>query len=64
MIQAAHAAHPELSVRHLCAVFEVGRTWCYTHSSTEETASRDMALAVRDRDDRAVLPGLRVSTRC
>ncbi len=44
MIQAAHAAHPELSVRHLCAVFEVGRTWCYTHSSTEETASRDMAL--------------------
>ena len=30
MIRAAHAAHPELSIRRLCDLVGVGRTWYYT----------------------------------
>jgi transposase InsO family protein len=44
MIRAAHEAHPELSIRRLCDLFGVGRTWYYTHPSPDETASRDVAL--------------------
>ncbi len=44
MIRAAHAAHPALSIRRLCALFGVGRTWHYTQPSPDETASRDVAL--------------------
>ncbi len=44
MIQAAHAAHPESLGSPSVRGIRGGRTWCYTHSSTEETASRDMAL--------------------
>lgn len=44
MITAAHAADPEMSIRQLCELFGVGRTWYYTHPSSEATVSRDVAL--------------------
>jgi transposase InsO family protein len=46
MITAAHQAHPELSIRQLCALFGVGRTWYYTHPSLDAVAGRDVALRV------------------
>lgn len=53
MIRAAHASHPELSIRRLCELFEVGRTWYSTHPSPEERLSRD--VAVRDAIEEIVL---------
>ena len=53
MITHAHQEHPELSIRRLCELFGVGRTWFYTHPSPEEIASRDVAL--RDAIERIVL---------
>jgi transposase InsO family protein len=44
MIQAAQAAYPEVSIRRLCDLFGVGRTWYYTHPSPEETVTRTVAL--------------------
>jgi len=44
LITHAHREHPELSIRRLCELFGVGRTWYYTHASPEEIASRDVAL--------------------
>lgn len=44
MIAAAQTAHPEVSIRRLCALFGVSRTWYYTRPSPEETDSRDVAL--------------------
>jgi transposase InsO family protein len=53
MIAYAHAEHPELSVRRLCALFGVGRTWYYTHPTADTVAARDIAL--RDAVERMVL---------
>jgi transposase InsO family protein len=53
MIAAMHAAHPELSIRRLCALVGAGRTWYYTRPSPEEIAARDTAL--RDAIERLVL---------
>ena len=44
MIAAMHAAHPEPSIRRLCALVGAGRTWYYTRPSPEEVAARDTAL--------------------
>ena len=44
MITQAQQEHPELSMRRLCELFGVGRTWYYTHPSPEAVASRDIAL--------------------
>jgi transposase InsO family protein len=44
MISQAHQEHPALSIRLLCELFGVGRTWFYTHPSPEEIASREIAL--------------------
>jgi transposase InsO family protein len=44
MITQAHQEHPDLSIRRLCELFGVGRTWYYTHPAPEEIASRDVAL--------------------
>ena len=44
MIAAAHRAHPTLSIRQLCGLFGVGRTWYYTHPTAEASAARDLAL--------------------
>jgi putative transposase len=43
MIAAAHATHPELSIRQLCDLFGVSRTWYYTHPDPA-AASGDVAL--------------------
>ena len=53
MIAAMHAAHPELSIRRLCALAGAGRTWYYTRPSPEAVAARDTAL--RDAIERLVL---------
>ena len=53
MMAQAQADHPELSLRQLCALFGVGRTWYYTHPTPEDVAARDTAL--RDAVERIVL---------
>jgi transposase InsO family protein len=53
MITQAHQEHPDLSIRRLCELFGVGRTWFYTHPSPEEIASRDVVL--RDAIERIIL---------
>lgn len=53
MIAQARQEHPELSIRRLCELFGVGRTWFYAHPSPEAVASRDVAL--RDAIERIVL---------
>jgi len=52
MITAAHADHPALSIRQLCALFGVSRTWYYTHPDPA-AASGDVAL--RDAIEELVL---------
>jgi putative transposase len=44
MIAATHQEHAALSLRRLCTLFGVGRTWYYTHPSAEMVAARDTAL--------------------
>jgi putative transposase len=44
MITAMHATAPERSIRRLCTLTGVGRTWCYTHPAPEMVAARDVAL--------------------
>ncbi len=53
MIAAMHDTYPDLSIRRLCALVGAGRTWWYTHPSTDEVAERDTAL--RDAIERMVL---------
>jgi transposase InsO family protein len=57
MIAAAHRAHPAVSIRQLCELFGVGRTWYYTQPSPEETASRDVALRAAIEDLVLAYPG-------
>ena len=57
MITAAHAAHPEVSIRRLCDLAGVGRTWYYTHPAPDETASRDVALRAAIEDLVLAFPG-------
>lgn len=53
MIATMHAAAPDLSVRRLCDLVGVSRTWWYTRPSPAETTARDAAL--RDAIERIVL---------
>ena len=53
MIAQVHADHPALSLRQLCRLFGIGRSWYYAHPTTEELAARDVAL--RDAIERIVL---------
>jgi len=53
MIATMHAAYPDLSVRRLCALVGVSRSWWYAHPSPAATAARDTAL--RDAIERIVL---------
>ena len=57
MITTLHAAHPDRSIRRLCDLFGVGRTWYYTHPTPEETATRDVALRVAIEDLVLAFPG-------
>jgi putative transposase len=56
MITAAHAAYPELSIRRLCALFGVGRTW-YVTRPDPAAASRDVALRAAIEDLVLAFPG-------
>lgn len=53
MIPIMQQQAPELSIRRLCELAGVGRTWWYTHPSLEEVSARDAAL--RDAIERIVL---------
>jgi transposase InsO family protein len=53
MIARAHHEHPDLSVRRLCALLGVGRSWYYEQPTTTTQAERDIAL--RDAIERLVL---------
>ena len=57
MITVIHAAHPELSIRRLCALFGVGRTWYSTHPSPDATATRDVALRAAIEEVVLAFPG-------
>lgn len=57
MIATAHAAHPEMSIRQLCEVFGVGRTWYYTRPAPDEPASRAVALRAAIEEIVLVFPG-------
>ena len=54
MITAAHAAHPEVSLRRLCALFGINRSWYYRHRR-EDTAGGEEATRLRDAIERSVL---------
>jgi transposase InsO family protein len=53
MIATMRETYPELSIRRLCTLVGVGRTWYYTHPSPEQIAAQDTAL--RDAIERLVL---------
>ena len=53
MITALHQTYPDLSIRRLCTLFGVSRTWYYTHPSPDVVAERDVAL--RDAIEQLVL---------
>lgn len=57
MIRIAHAAHPDLSIRRLCDLFGVGRTWYYTQPSAEESATREVALRAAIEEIVLAFPG-------
>lgn len=44
MIQHAHPEHPDLSLRRLCALFGLSRSWYYACPDREERAVQDLAL--------------------
>ncbi len=44
MITELHQTYPDLSIRQLCELFGVSRTWYYTRPSSEGIAARDVAL--------------------
>lgn len=44
MIQQAHQEYPELSLRRLCALFGLSRSWYYAHPDPAERAVQDLAL--------------------
>lgn len=54
MITAAHAAHPAVSLRRLCALFGVNRAWYYRHRRAN-TAGCEEATRLRDAIERSVL---------
>jgi len=53
MIEQACEQHPQLSVRHLCEVLQVNRSWYYQRSREDEVQDTDMEL--RDAIERVVL---------
>jgi putative transposase len=53
MIAEARAEHPEVSVKGLCELFSVSRSWYYQKPSPRHKAERDVAL--RDAVERMVL---------
>ena len=53
MIARARHDHPQLSVRRLCALLGVGRSWYYARPGTPTQAERDVAL--REAIERIVL---------
>ena len=54
MITAAHAAHPAVSLRRLCALFGINRSWYYRHRRAD-TAGCEEVTRLRDAIERSVL---------
>lgn len=55
MIAEAVAAPSSLSVRHLCALLDVNRSWYYAHPTVEKEAAASEAVRLRDVIERIVL---------
>jgi putative transposase len=53
MIEEARAEHPEVSLKELCELFSVSRSWYYERPTPEEKAHRD--LQIRNAIERIVL---------
>ncbi len=53
MIEEARAEHPEVSIKELCELFSVSRSWYYERPTPEERAHADVEL--RDTIERIVL---------
>ncbi len=53
MIEEARAEHPEVSLKELCELFSVSRSWYYERPTPEEKAHRD--LQIRKAIERIVL---------
>jgi len=53
MIEEARAEHPEVSLKELCELFSVSRSWYYERPPPEEKAHRD--LQIRNAIERIVL---------
>src|SRR5215472_9893171 len=53
MMSQIHATYPQMSVRHLCDLFGVSRSWWYDRCKTAEPNAEEVAL--RDAIERLVL---------
>ena len=53
MIKKAHEDYPDLSIEHLCRLFEVSRSWYYDDMSIEDDDDEETAL--RDRIEEIIL---------
>jgi len=53
MIAEAQAAYPQVSLRHLCALFDVNRAWYY--AARQERSEDAQETALRDVIERIVL---------
>jgi putative transposase len=53
MIKEARAEHPGVSIKELCELFSVSRSWYYARATPEQKAQRDVQL--RDAIERIVL---------
>ena len=53
MIKKAHEDYPDLSIEHLCQLFQVSRSWYYEHRTGLEDNSGETAL--RDRIEEIIL---------
>jgi transposase len=53
MIEQAHQQHPELSIEHLCDLFDVSRSWYYERSGQPDSNAEEITL--RDEIERIIL---------
>src|SRR5260370_6527009 len=53
MIEQTHQQHPELSIEHLCELFDVSRSWYYERTAQPESDEEETAL--RDQIEQIIL---------
>jgi transposase InsO family protein len=50
-----HQVHPRISIRQLCSLFQVSRTWYYQHASRATAPPEPAEIELRDRIERIIL---------